>query len=103
LIHQKPRIGGAFVACAKTVAQRRKRTPMPLCPICKQETAAFADKAGRADGFDCPRHGKFKVSATVFSINRDKRASAEQWHAALEKARARQPSGVVPLILSYDF
>ena len=76
---------------------------MGFCPICKREAAALPDKNGDADGFDCPRHGKFRVAGTVFAITRDKRAAIAQWEAALEKAKARQPSGVVPLILSYDF
>jgi hypothetical protein len=76
---------------------------MAFCPICKREAAALPDKAGEADGFDCLRHGKFKVAATVFAIATSKRASTEQWESALERAKARQPSALAPLILSYDF
>ena len=61
------------------------------------------DKAGEADGFDGLRHGKFKIAGTVLAIAREKRANLEQWEAALERAKARQPSALVPLVLSYDF
>ena len=76
---------------------------MGFCPICRREAAVLPDKSGDADGIDCVRHGKFKVSETVFAIDHDKRASTEQWEAALEKAKVRQPSALAPLILSYDF
>jgi len=76
---------------------------MAFCPICRREAAVVPDQTGDADQFDCVRHGKFRVAARVFAIARDKRVTTEQWEAALEKAKARQPSAVTPLILSYDF
>jgi hypothetical protein len=76
---------------------------MAFCPICKREVAMLPDNAGDVDGFDCPRHGKFKVAGTVFAIARNKRAATEQWETALERAKARQPGAETPLILSYDF
>jgi hypothetical protein len=76
---------------------------MGFCPICRREAAVIPEKSRDADEFDCSRHGKFKVSGTVFAIDRDKRATPEQWEAALEKSKARQPTGAAPLILSYDF
>ena len=76
---------------------------MAFCPICKREAAALSDRAEEVDGINCPRHGKFKISGTVFAIDREKRATPEQWEAALEKAKARQPRAAAPLILSYDF
>lgn len=78
-------------------------TAMAFCPICRREAAVIPEKAGDADQFACIRHGKFKVSATVFAIARSKRASINQWETALEKAKARQPSALAPLIVSYDF
>jgi hypothetical protein len=76
---------------------------MVFCPICRSEAAVLPDKTGDADGFDCLRHGKFRIAGTVFAIAREKRSKIEQWEAALEKAKARQPSALVPLVLSYDF
>lgn len=37
---------------------------MNACPICGARTEEF-DRTGVAEGFDCPRHGKFKVSGSV--------------------------------------
>jgi hypothetical protein len=72
--------------------------------ICQSE-AKELDKIGDADGFDCPKHGKFKVASTVFVL-----ASAgpqtlghEQWEAAFKKAKEKTKSGAWPLITTYDF
>jgi hypothetical protein len=76
---------------------------MGFCPICRREAAVVPDNGGDADQFDCVRHGKFKVAASVLAIDRNKRNSPEQWEAALEKAKVRRPSASAPLIVSYDF
>jgi hypothetical protein len=77
---------------------------MAVCPICQSE-ARELDKVGDADGFDCPKHGKFKVASTVFVLaNADReRAGREQWEAAFEKATENARPGTWPLITTYDF
>lgn len=70
------------------------------CPICKTE-AQRLDKIGDADGFDCPRHGKIKVSGTVMATKMD--ATAEEWEAALKRAKERADSDEWPIIDGYDF
>jgi hypothetical protein len=77
---------------------------MAICPICQSE-AKELDKTGDVDGFDCPKHGKFKVASTVFVL-----ASAgpqslgrEQWEASFKKAKGKARPGTWPLITTYDF
>jgi hypothetical protein len=71
---------------------------MTTCPICGTEAAAL-DKTGDADGFDCQEHGKFKVAGSVFAT---KNPNREQWEAALQRAKKRQPDAWAPLIQTYD-
>ena len=73
---------------------------LTICPICKSEVKAL-DKIGDADGFDCPHHGRFKVSSTVLATKSN--ASRDQWEAALKRTKARQPKEWAPLIQSTDF
>jgi hypothetical protein len=74
---------------------------MTRCPICGAE-AGQLDKTGDADGIDCTRHGKFKVSGTVLST---KRGSVQaEWERALERARSRKRSSDPwPTVISTDF
>lgn len=73
---------------------------MTICPICKTEAAAL-DKTGEADGFDCPHHGKFKVSGTAMTTRQN--ANRDQWEAALKRAKAQQPEQWASLIRDSDF
>jgi hypothetical protein len=73
---------------------------MTTCPICKSEVPAL-DKVGTADGFDCPEHGRFKISSTVQITQQN--ASWDRWEAALKRARARQPNEWAPIIVDDDF
>lgn len=73
---------------------------MAICPICKSDAKPL-DKVGPADGFDCPQHGRFKVSSTV-QITRQN-ASRDQWELALKRAKARQPNEWAPIIVDADF
>jgi hypothetical protein len=75
---------------------------MANCPICKTE-AGQLDRIGDAIGFDCPRHGKFKVASSVLAQASTKDASSEQWERALQKATAKDPGAWAPCILTYDF
>ncbi len=72
---------------------------MTMCPICGSKAEAL-DRTGDADGFDCLRHGKFKVAGTVLTT---KNATRQEWEAALEKARAKSEPGVWPCITTGDF
>jgi hypothetical protein len=73
---------------------------MATCPICGLE-AALLDKIGALNGFDCPAHGRFKVSGTVLAIRLS--PDREQWEAALKRASVRQPKEWAPVVQSYDF
>jgi hypothetical protein len=76
---------------------------MAICPICGSE-AEELDKVADAEGFDCPKHGKFKVASTVFVLeNADGARSPEQWEAAFKKAKEKARRGTWPLITTYDF
>jgi hypothetical protein len=76
---------------------------MATCPICKTEVAAL-DKTGNTDGFDCPNHGRFKVSGTVLAIPILRDADPEQWEAALRLAKAKaKPDEWAPCITTLDF
>lgn len=76
---------------------------MNQCPICSSEAAAL-DRTGDADGFDCPGHGRFKVSSTVFVDLRTKHATLEQWESALAKAKQKAAGmNESPVITTYDF
>lgn len=70
---------------------------MFTCPICNSEAEPLST-TGDSEGFDCPRHGNFKVARTVFAV--DPKAG---WEGALAKARSRANSGELPLIMTYDF
>jgi hypothetical protein len=74
---------------------------LDICPICKCPATPLP-KTWDYEGFDCPKHGKFKVHGTVVAVDANHPASREQWEAALEKAKARTKPGEWPLILSYD-
>ena len=67
------------------------------CPICDTECSPLP-RDGDAAGFDCPKHGRFKVSDTVFSRN-----LRGDWEAALERAKANAATGELPTIRTYDF
>jgi hypothetical protein len=45
-------------------SKSKEEKPMAICPICKSEVPVL-DKLGHADGFDCPKEGRFKVSEIV--------------------------------------
>ena len=70
------------------------------CPICGVE-AAELDRTSDAEGYDCPRHGKFKVSRTALSIEQN--IGPEQWERALARARGRAKAGEWPILATYDF
>ena len=72
-----------------------------ICPICKNPESKALDKLGNADGFDCPKHDKFRVSSTAKKLKVD--ATPEQWEAALKKARARTKPDEWPVIRDDDF
>ena len=72
-------------------------------PICKAEASPLP-KIGLANGFDCPNHGRFKVSDTVLAMPAFREAPRQQWEAALTKAKASpQPDEWARCITSYHF
>jgi len=75
---------------------------MPICPICKSEVKPL-DLTGDTVGFDCPKHGCFRVSGTVFADARTKNAEPQQWEAALKRAQARGKLDEWPMVVTHDF
>jgi hypothetical protein len=76
---------------------------MAECPICNSKVEPL-DRFGDAEGFDCPLHGKFRVSHSVLADpDLMKYSYAARWEAALKKARPRAKPGDWPTIQSYDF
>jgi hypothetical protein len=73
---------------------------MTTCPICGAD-AGELDRTGDADGFDCPHHGKFKVSRTAMVTQMD--AAREKWESALRRGKSRTKPGEWPLVISGDF
>jgi transcription elongation factor Elf1 len=73
---------------------------MIFCPICGSQAEAL-DKTGDATGFDCPLHGRFKVSSTVLATRSI--AARAKWETALERAKTRQPNEWAPCIQTVDF
>jgi hypothetical protein len=85
--------------------RRRWSRPLPrplLCPICKSPAVQELDRTGNATGFHCPTHGDFKVADNVFVVAKVKDYTPEQWEAALDKAKEREPEGW-PLVITDDF
>jgi len=70
---------------------------MLSCPICGSEAEPLP-RTGDSVGFDCVRHGKFKVAGTVVAIDPN-----GQWENAYAKAKARAEVDELPLIMTYDF
>jgi len=72
----------------------------PSCGSCKSEAKPL-DRVGDAEGFDCPKHGKFKVAGSAVKTMAN--ATEQQFERALERAKARTKSGELPVIMSDDF
>lgn len=75
-------------------------TDDPKCPICGA-VAKRLDKVGDADGFDCPKHAKFKVSGTAMTTMGSRTQS--EWEAALHRAKKRCAPGGWPMIMEQNF
>jgi hypothetical protein len=73
---------------------------MTNCPICGAE-AGELDRTGDAQGYDCARHGKFKVAGSVSSTEQVGNRAA--WERALEKAKERAGADRWPTIVTTDF
>ena len=71
-----------------------------VCPICKSSVKPL-HKTNDTDGFDCPRHGKFRVSRTTVSTKSG--APPEQWEAAFKTAKAHTAANESPVIQDADF
>jgi hypothetical protein len=71
------------------------------CPICRSKTKPL-DRVGDATGYDCNKHGKFKVAGTIFALDDKMNAGTERWEAALARARARHPDEWAPVIMPDD-
>ena len=73
-----------------------------VCPMCKTKVKPL-DKAGDAQGYDCPNCGRFRVASSVFAEVANQKRSGRDWEEALNKAKARQPGVWAPTITTYDF
>ena len=72
------------------------------CPICGAKAKPL-DRISDADGFECVNDGRFRVSCSVSATTALVAKPKQEWRAALERSRARQPSAWAPMITSYDF
>jgi hypothetical protein len=93
---------GAEPSTDLTAWNRQARVTMVHCPICKVE-ASPPLKTGPNDGFDCPNHGRFKVSETVLDVPAFRDAPRQQWETALKRAKALPQIPGLPCITSYHF
>lgn len=75
---------------------------MTTCPICGA-SASELPKTGDAEGFDCPTHGRFKVSDSILHSEPSKSASRGQWEDALKRAKDQAKPGELPVLTTYDF
>jgi len=66
--------------------------PNDACPICKSKARPL-DKVGDWLGFDCERQSRSPLEMPGFMY-----AGIDQWEAALNKAKAREPDAWAPLI-----
>jgi hypothetical protein len=72
------------------------------CPICKHQTKPI-DNMVDTIGFDCPKHGKFRVTSTIKAMPAHWNASEERWEIALHRARSRHPDAWAAIITDEDF
>ena len=56
------------------------------CPICKLR-AKQLDKIGDSEGFDCPKHKRFKVAGSVFALGTTAKRTPDEWEKALSRAK----------------
>ncbi len=91
-----------FLASEQPIGFRASPPTMAhgYCPIRGAEAAAL-DKTGNATGFDCPRHGRLKVSSTAIMTRSC--ATREGWEAALKRATAPQPNEWARCVQSTNF
>ena len=73
---------------------------MIVCPVCQSEAEPL-DKTGDSEGFDCTRHGRFKVAGTALITKTE--ASREQWESALKRAKDRTEAHLWSVITTEDF
>ena len=73
---------------------------MAQCPICK--SAAEEIDRGFFDGvgFDCRRHGRFRVTGTVIKLMESNEWTRRAWENALMVAKRAAKLGDLPLIKS---
>jgi hypothetical protein len=70
------------------------------CPICGSPVRPLP-RTGDAEGFDCPKHGGFKVADTVLAVRNS--YSASDFQRALARVKAQARAGELPTITTYDF
>ena len=76
-----------------------------LCPICKtKEVDLLDDLVEFTKGFDCPKHGRFRVSVHVLNDRVLMGKPPEDWGHALRRAKkSRQPGALAPCITGHSF
>ena len=70
------------------------------CPVCGARARSLA-RTGDAEGFNCPKHGSFKVAGTVLAFRNN--YSAADFQRALTRVKAQAKAGELPTITTYDF
>jgi hypothetical protein len=86
--------------CAAIAARIGAARAMAQCPICK--SAAEEIDRGFFDGvgFDCRRHGRFRVTGPVIKLMESNEWTRQAWESALMVAKRAAKLGDLPLIRS---
>jgi hypothetical protein len=73
---------------------------MPQCPICKSAAEEIDQRLFDGVGFDCRRHGRFRVTGTVIKLMESNEWTRRAWENALMVAKRAAKLGDLPLIKS---
>ena len=73
-----------------------------VCPICQTRANPIVNTVVTI-GFNCPKHGRFRVMHTTRSSPALDNASEEKWERALQRARSRHPDAWAAIIMDDDF
>jgi hypothetical protein len=76
---------------------------MAECQICDPKDEAPRDVTNSFKAYDCPKHGKFRISLTVLALSEYRNSDARRWEAALKRAKADAKRGELPTINYYHF
>jgi hypothetical protein len=76
---------------------------MAQCPICRSAEEEIDRGLFDGVGFDCKRHGRFRVSGTVINLMKSNEWPRRDWERALMLAQGEAVGDALPLITSDHF